>query len=188
MVISIRPTPADYLSLLRLLSVPVLWVLAVMGMRVELGIGLAVAGLTDVLDGPVARWTRRSSRFGGQLDSTADILLMASIFWWFVLLAPDFFIDNAIPLVVWAVLGIIAVVATYVKFGRLGNLHLYSAKTAGVLGHLFAIWLFVTGGYDPLFFAIAAGVAIFAAAETLLVALTRERVSDRIRSILLRSR
>jgi cardiolipin synthase len=183
-----RLTPADQLTLTRLLSLPVLWVFALLEMEVYLGVGLALAGLTDVLDGPVARITGRSSRIGGQLDSTADILLMASIFWWFVFLEPAFFRDNAIPLIVWAVVGSAAVVATYLKFGRMGNLHLYSAKAAGVLGHLFAIWLFVTGAYHPLFFGVAAGAAILAASETLLVALTREQISDRVGSILIRPR
>lgn len=181
-------TPADYLTLLRLLSVPVLWFLATLDTTLWLGLGLAAAGATDVLDGPVARRTGVSSKFGGQLDSLADILLMASIFWWFVLLTPEFFLANATPLVVWAVLGITAVVATYVKFGRFGNLHLYSAKAAGVLGHLFAIWLFVFGDYSRVFFTIVVAAALVAVTETLLVALTRRQAGDRIRSILIRPR
>lgn len=183
-----RLTPADYLTGFRLLSVPFLWALASLESTFWLGIGLAVAGLTDVLDGPVARQTGKSSEFGGQMDSTADILLMASIFWWFVLLTPEFFLDNATPLVVWAIIGTVGVVATYVKFGRLGNLHLYSAKTAGVLGYLFAIWYFVVGDYSPIFFGIAVTAAIIASTETLLVALTRREASDRIGSIFIRSR
>jgi phosphatidylglycerophosphate synthase len=179
-------TPADYLTLLRLLLVPVLWVLAVLKLPFYLGIGLAVAGTTDVLDGPVARLTHRSSRYGGQLDSVADILLMASIFWWFVLLLPEFFLENAVPLVIWAIIGLAAVTVTLVKFGRLGNLHLYSAKAAGVLGHLFAVWVFIVGSYSPIFFGIAVGVAILASAETLLVALTRDEVSEKVGSILMR--
>lgn len=182
---TLRPTPADYLTLLRLMLVPVLWGLALLDLPVWLGVGLALAGLTDVLDGPVARRTARSSRFGAQLDSVADILLMASVFWWLVLLRPEFFIDNAIPLVAWAVIGSAAVIVTLVKFGRLGNLHLYSAKLAGVLGHLFAVWIFVFGDYSGVFFAVAIGVAILASLETLLVALLRDQVSERIGSILL---
>lgn len=183
-----RLAPADYLTLPRLLSVPVLWALAWLGETFWLGIGLGIAGLTDVLDGPVARYTGRSSRYGGQLDSAADILIMASVFWWFVLLTPEFFLDNATPLVVWAVIGTAAVLATYIKFGRLGNLHLYSAKLAGVLGYLFAISYFVLGDYSPIFFTIAAATAIVGATETLLIALTRRAVGDRIGSILIRSR
>lgn len=181
-------TPADQLSLTRLLMVPLLWAFAFLGLPVYLGIGLAVAGLTDVLDGPVARLTDRSSRYGAQLDSIADILLMASIFWWLVLLKPRFFAVNAVPLVLWAVVGSTAVAATVVKFGRMGNLHLYSAKIAGVLGHLFAIWLFVFDSYSGWFFGAAMGMAILASTETLLVALTRDRVSDRMGTILKRPR
>lgn len=177
-------TPADHLSLTRLLMVPPLWALALLDLPVYLGVGVAVAGLTDVLDGPVARITDRSSRYGGQLDSLADILLMASIFWWLVLLKPEFFAVNAVPLVLWAVVGSAAVVVTLVKFGRMGNLHLYSAKTAGVLGHLFVVWIFVFDSYGAWFFGAAIGMVILASTETLLVALTRDRVSDRIGSIL----
>ncbi len=180
--------PADYLTLPRLLSVPVLWALASLGSTFWLGVGLALAGLTDVLDGPVARYTGKSSRWGGQLDSAADILLMASIFWWFVLLTPEFFLDNATPLVVWAVIGTVAVVATYIRFGRFGNLHLYSAKAAGVLGYLFAVSFFILDGYSPAFFYVAVTVAITGSTETLLVALLRPRANDRIGSILLPGR
>ncbi len=180
-------TPANLLSALRLTLVPVLWVLALMGLPVYLGIGLALAGLTDVLDGPVARATGDTSRAGAQLDSLADIFLMASIFWWLVLLRPEFFRDNGLPLIVWAVVGSVAVIVTLVKFGRMGNLHLYSAKAAGVLGHLFAVWIFIFGDYNPVFFSVAIGVAILASTETLLVALTRDRVSERIGTILRRS-
>lgn len=182
-MVNTRLTPADYLSLLRLLLLPVLWALALLGMAVYLGIVLAVAGFTDVLDGPVARWTGLSSRFGAQLDSLGDILLMMSIFWWFVLLRPEFFMERIVPLAVWAVIGSAAVIVTLVKFRRIGNLHLYSAKTAGVLGHLFAVWIFVFDSYSDVFFAVAVIVAIVASTETLLVALTRDEVSERVRSI-----
>lgn len=180
--------PADYLTLSRLMSVPVLWALAMNGFTVWLGVGLALAGLTDVLDGPVARRTGKSSRFGGQMDSTADIFLMGSIFWWFVLLTPEFFLDNATPLVIWAVVGTVSVVATYIKFGRFGNLHLYSAKTAGVLGYLFAVSYFLFGDYSPLFFNVAVSLAILASTETLLVGLTRREANERVGSILIRPR
>lgn len=184
----LRLTPADRLTLLRLLSLPVLWVLAYMGESLYLGLGMAVAGLTDVLDGPVARMTGKSSRFGSQLDSVADILLMGSILLWMAWLHPAFFGDNAVPLLVWAVLGLGSVAATLVRFGRFGDLHLYSAKAAGVVCYLFAVWLFVTGGYHPYFFALAVGLAILAATETLVVALTRDEVTGRIGSILGRPR
>jgi phosphatidylglycerophosphate synthase len=183
-----RPTPADALTILRLLAIPVLWVLAYLELPVHLGIGLALAGLTDVLDGPVARRTGRSSGYGSQLDSAADILLMGSIVAWMAWLHPTFFRDHLIPLVAWIVIGVIALAVTAVRFGRIGNLHLYSAKTAGVVAYVFAVSLFVTGGSHPALFGVAVGLAILAATETLLVALTRDEVDERMGSLLSRRR
>jgi phosphatidylglycerophosphate synthase len=181
-----RPTPADLLTILRLLAIPVLWVLAYGGQSLELGIVLALAGLTDVLDGPVARRTGRSSRYGSQLDSVADILLMGSIVMWMAWLYPAFFRDNFLPLLAWVGIGVAALLVTLVRFGRVGNLHLYTAKVAGVVAYVFAVWLFVTGGYHPAFFRLAVGLAILGATETLLMALTRDQVDERMGSILSR--
>jgi CDP-diacylglycerol---glycerol-3-phosphate 3-phosphatidyltransferase len=176
------------LTLLRLASVPVLWALAYAGLSVHLGVVLALAGVTDVLDGPVARRTGRSSRYGSQLDSVADILLMVSIVVWMAWLHPEFFRDNFYPLLVWVVIGVVALTVTLVRFGRIGDLHLYSAKVAGVVAYVFAVWLFVTGGYHPAFFGLAVGLAILGATETLLVAATRDHVDERAGSLFIRRR
>jgi phosphatidylglycerophosphate synthase len=183
-----RPTPADGLTLVRLVAVPILWVLAALGLPVHLGIGIALAGLTDVLDGPVARRTGRSSRVGSQLDSGADLLLMASIVAWMAWLRPDFLAANLVPLALWATIGTASLVATWLRFGRVGDLHLYSAKAAGVAGYVFVVWLFVLGDHSPLFFALAVGLAILAATETLLIALTRRRADESVRTIFSRQR
>jgi phosphatidylglycerophosphate synthase len=177
-------TPADYVTLVRLLLAPVLWVLAALKLPVYLGIGLAIAGLTDVLDGPVARSTGRSSPYGAQMDSLADIVLMVSIVAWMAWLHPAFFQDNLVPLAVWAVIGVTSLVATWLRFGLIGNLHLYTAKAAGVVGYVFVVWLFVLGDYSRAFFAFAIGLAILGSGETLLVALTRDRVDEGTRSVL----
>lgn len=179
-----RPSPADHLTASRLLALPVLWALALEELDVALGIGLALAGLTDVLDGPVARRTGRSTRFGSQLDSIADMLLMGSAVVWMALLRPAFFAVNATWLLVWVVVGLAALVTAWVRLGRLGDLHLYSAKAAGVVGYIFAVWLFVFGGYSPAFWALTIGLAIVAAGETLIGALIR-RPGDRWRGTVL---
>jgi phosphatidylglycerophosphate synthase len=173
-VLGQRPTPADVLTGIRLLLLPFLWVLAYLGATVYLGLGLAIAGLTDVLDGPIARRTGRMTRFGSQFDSIADILLMISIGVWLVWLHPGFFSAHRLPLLTWAVVGIGSMGATLWRHGRLGDLHLYSAKVAGVVCYVFVVWLFVTGGYSPVFFGVAIGTAILGATETLVVALTRD--------------
>lgn len=185
---NVRPSPADHLTAARLLALPVLWALALAGRDTALGIGLALAGLTDVLDGPVARRTGRSTRFGSQLDSIADMLLMGSAVAWMAILRPAFFQDAVLLLCAWLVIGIASLAVTWVRLGRFGDLHLYSAKTAGVAGHLFAVSLFVFDGYSAPFWAFTIGLAILAATETLIAAIIR-RPGDRWRgTILLRRR
>jgi phosphatidylglycerophosphate synthase len=49
-----RWRPADALTSLRLLLVPLTVVLALLGLGRLVGVGLVVAGLTDFLDGPRA--------------------------------------------------------------------------------------------------------------------------------------
>lgn len=183
-----KPTLADHLSGFRLLALPVLWLLAALDMPVALGVGVAVAGTTDMLDGPAARWSGRPSRYGSQLDSTADMLLVSSMVIWAAWLKPEFFAENAAILIACAGLGLASLAATLVKFGQLGDLHLYSAKTAGVVGYVFWVSLFVLGGYNRWFFVVAAGLWLIAATETLLVAFTRARVDERIGTILRKER
>lgn len=170
---TIRPSPADHLTVSRLLALPVLWALALTDRGTALGIGLALAGLTDVLDGPVARRTGRSTRFGSQLDSIADVLLMGSAVVWMALLRPEFFSRNVPWLLVWIGVGLAALAIGWIRLGRLGDLHLYSAKAAGVVGHVFAVWLFVFDDYSPAVWTVTIGLAILAATETLIAALIR---------------
>lgn len=181
-------TPADGLTAARLLALPVLWVFALTGMDVALGIGLALAGLTDTLDGPVARMTGRTSRYGSQMDSLADMLLMGSTVVWMALLRPGFFTAEATGLMVWLGIGLAGLTVTLVRFGRVGDLHLYSAKAAGVVGHLFAIWLFVFDDYSRIFWAVTIGLAILAATETLLMAILRRPSEDWTGSVFMRFR
>lgn len=77
-------------------------------------------------------------------------------------------------------------VVTLVRFRRMGNLHLYSTKVAGVLGYLFAIHLFVFGSYSPPVFWVVWVAVLVASTETLVLALTREQVSEGIGSIIAR--
>ena len=177
---------ANQLTATRLALIPVLWGLALLRRPVLLGAVLVLAALTDVLDGLVARRTRTTTRFGGAFDSVADHLLAASTVAFIVLLKPDFVREQRLPLVAWALFGLATLAYGWVRHRRLGNLHLYSAKLAGVAGYAFAAALFLLPAYSPPFFAVAVALAFLATAETLLVFATRTRVDEHAGSILLR--
>jgi cardiolipin synthase len=175
---------ADQLTALRLLLILPLWVLALLGLRFALGVGVAVAGLTDVLDGPIARRQGRPSRFGSQLDSIADHSLTASTLAWLIMFRPDFFRDYGVPMAIWAGLTLVTLLVGYIRFRRFANLHLYSAKVAGFVGYLFAIWLLMVDRSAAPFFYVAITLAFVATVETLLALLTRTTVDEHIGTIL----
>jgi len=89
-------TIANQLTLLRMLLIPAFIVLTIEG---ELGWALAVfaiAGITDALDGVIARWSRQRTTLGAWLDPMADKLMLVSAF--VVLTLPNLGLANRLPL------------------------------------------------------------------------------------------
>jgi phosphatidylglycerophosphate synthase len=183
-----RLTAPNLLTSARLLMLPLLWILAAAGAERLLGLGIAVAASTDVLDGILARALRLRSEFGSRLDSIADHLLSASVLIWLVWLKPEFTSRFAHWLLAWAVLAMLTLWVGWRRFRKIGDLHLISAKAAMVLGYLFVSALFVFDSYRTLHLGIVLGAAFVGAGESLLVLLTRSDPHERIGSILLRPR
>ena len=89
-------TPANQLTLLRVLLVPAFVILVVYG---ELGWALAVfvtAGLTDLFDGLIARRSGQRTSLGAWLDPMADKLLLVTTF--VVLTMPGLGLANRLPI------------------------------------------------------------------------------------------
>jgi cardiolipin synthase len=89
-------TAANQLTLLRMLLIPVFVILVVYG---ELGWALGVfvaAGLTDGLDGLLARWSDQKTSLGAWLDPMADKLLLVTTF--VVLTWPGLGLANRFPI------------------------------------------------------------------------------------------
>src|SRR5207247_5833074 len=88
-------TPANQLTLLRMLLIPAFVILVVYG---HLGWALAVfvtAGITDGLDGLIARRSGQRTRRGAWLDPMADKLLLVTTF--VVLTLPGLDLANRLP-------------------------------------------------------------------------------------------
>jgi len=105
-------TLANQLTLLRLALVPAFVIFVLYG---RMGWALAAfvtAGITDGLDGLIARWTNKRTALGAFLDPMADKLLLVSAF--VVLSLPGIGLVNRIP--VWLTVLVIsrdvAIVAT----------------------------------------------------------------------------
>ena len=97
-------TPANQLTLLRMLLIPAFVILVVYG---HLGWALVVfitAGITDGLDGLIARWSGQKTKLGAWLDPMADKLLLVTTF--IVLTLPGMDLANRLP--VWLTVLIIS--------------------------------------------------------------------------------
>jgi cardiolipin synthase len=97
-------TPANQLTLLRMLLIPAFVILVVYG---HLGWALVVfvtAGVTDALDGLIARRSGQKTSLGAWLDPMADKLLLVTTF--VVLTIPGLNLANRLP--VWLTVCIIS--------------------------------------------------------------------------------
>ena len=97
-------TPANQLTLLRMLLIPAFVILVVYG---HLGwelVVFATAGVTDALDGLIARWSGQKTSLGAWLDPMADKLLLVTTF--VVLTIPGLDLANRLP--VWLTVCIIS--------------------------------------------------------------------------------
>jgi phosphatidylglycerophosphate synthase len=167
---------------LRLLLVPALWLLALAREEAWLGVGLALAALTDVLDGRLAR---RYPRFkDGRFDSVADKVLTFSVVVWLVLLRPELFRQHPGLMLTAAAVYAAALLVGWFKFRRVSGLHTHLGKLGGLVQAVFVVHAFVFGSYSPALLYMALGLFILASAEELLILLTHAAVDEEaVRSI-----
>jgi CDP-diacylglycerol--glycerol-3-phosphate 3-phosphatidyltransferase len=140
------------ITMARIALVPVLWVLALLKLSTAFAVLFAAAGLTDTLDGVIARKLKHQSRFGAWFDSFADKIVMVSLVFWLLLLIPDFFRAN-----LWLILGlfalfILSIVFGFIKYRRMIHYHLLSSKVAAVLIYIFVVHALLFKPNIPLFY------------------------------------
>jgi cardiolipin synthase len=89
-------TFANQLTLLRMLLIPAFVILVIYGHFGWALLVFGVAGLTDALDGLIARWSGQNTSLGAWLDPMADKLLLLSTF--VVLSIPGLGLANRLPI------------------------------------------------------------------------------------------
>ena len=89
-------TPANQLTLLRVVLIPAFVILVIDGYLGWALVVFGIAGLTDALDGLLARWSGQRTSLGAWLDPMADKLLLVTTF--IVLTLPAIPLTNHLPL------------------------------------------------------------------------------------------
>lgn len=180
-LISIKSVP-DLLCFARLLLVPAVLALALLNLPFYAGTALLAAGLTDVLDGIIARGWNIATAYGSRLDSIADTLMEISAAAAVLISKPEIFTGHALILGVWIVIEASSIILGWIKFSRIANLHLYLTKAAGVIAYAFVIYTLVIG-YNEGFFYAAAALLIVSSLECLILQLFAPRVDEHMKSI-----
>ena len=89
-------TAANQLTILRMLLIPAFVILLLYGHRGWALVTFFAAGITDLLDGLIARWSGQKTTLGAWLDPMADKLLLVTMF--VMLTLPDIGSANRLPL------------------------------------------------------------------------------------------
>lgn len=153
----------NLLSVLRLLSVPVLLGLAWYRLPVAFLVLLLVSIVTDALDGWIARRFDAVTAIGIRLDSIADFSLYVAVPLGGWLLWPDLVVRE------WPWLALIVVgyvlpgALSLARFHRLSSYHTWSAKLAVAVNALALFILFASGIGWPLH--VGAPLALLAGLE-----------------------
>lgn len=179
------PWLPDCVTGLRLLLVPLVLWLGLVGQGRLVGAALILAGLTDFLDGYLARRLGQQSARGAWLDSLADSLLLVAAAASLEILRPTILRENSLLIAATLMVFTASVVVGLVKFRKLGNLHLYSSKVAGGMLYSFAVLTLLVGAYEPPLLTLAAAALIVSSAETVLAQLLASTANEAMGSVLL---
>lgn len=171
---------ADYITLLRIAGTVLL--LALKPLSTEFFIIYALTGVTDVLDGWIARKLKTAGDFGARLDSISDLLFYTVIL---VRLLP--ILIDKMPNGIWYVVAVIicirvsAYITAAVKYRRFASLHTYLNKFTGVT--VFLIPFFLITDHAVVFCHIVCAVALISSLEELIIHIRSNNYCPKVKSI-----
>lgn len=141
-----------------------------------------LCGLSDVLDGLIARATNSTSEIGAKLDSIADMLFYAVML---VKILP--ILADILPTWVWVVVvtvilvRVVSYLIAAIKFKRFSSLHTYMNKLTGLT--IFLTPYFIRESFGYIYCLIVCIVAGMASIEELLIHLFRKEYSTKVQTI-----
>lgn len=142
-------------------------------------------GISDILDGFIARKTGASSRFGAVLDSIADFMVVCVIL---IKLIPIVEIPRRVLawIICIAVIKLTSLAVGYYKYHVFASLHTYPNKAAGILLFIFPLVYSIFGTINVLIHVICIAASISAVDELAINIISKE-LDLNVKSILYRS-
>ena len=144
-----------------------------------------LCGLSDAIDGMVARATGSSSEFGARLDSIADLTFYTAML---VSLLPK--LEEVFPWWLWyhvvllVSLRLLGYVVAALRYKKFASLHTYMNKATGAT--MFAVPYFLPTSLGPAYCVGVGVIALIAVVEELLIHLTSKSYTPGRKTILMK--
>lgn len=139
-----------------------------------------ICGLSDIMDGFIARKTWTSSKLGEKLDTMADMIMVGVLL---VVLYP--IVNIGIEIAIWIIsIGIIrlaSMIIVFKKYKTFAMLHSYGNKITGIVLYIFPI--VIPYIHTTVLMYISCVVASISAIEELIIQITSSELQVNIKSI-----
>lgn len=128
----------------------------------------ALAGVSDVLDGWIARSTNNTTDTGAKLDSAADLM-------YYIVMAVKIFpvLMERLSVITWCVIGLIFALRIFsycyiaIKYGTFASLHTYMNKLTGAV--VFLMPFLIRTSYLGVYSVAGCAIALAATVEELVI-------------------
>jgi cardiolipin synthase (CMP-forming) len=149
-------------------------------LSVEFFLLYLLCGISDVLDGYIARKTGSESQFGAVLDSIADVIFLGILM---IILFP--IIEWSLWMLCWiggiATVRFISLGIGFIRYHKLAFLHTYANKATGLLIFFLPILYCILGLSFTM--CLVCGLASISAVEELLIHMTSKKLDLDIKSV-----
>lgn len=141
-----------------------------------------VCGISDVLDGFIARTTKKATEFGAKLDSAADLFFYAVM-----VLKLRSFLWKQLPKKIWLFVGVVLLlrVCSYTlaawKYHRFSSQHTYLNKLTGAA--MFVLPYVIAGAFAVTCSFVICGIAMAAALEELCIHISSKEYRPKRKSL-----
>lgn len=131
-----------------------------------------LAGLTDVLDGYIARKLKVESILGARLDSVADFFLYGFLVYYLITQYPELLYSQLIFIIIIISIRLINILIGIMKFKKLVMIHTIANKLSGLLVYFLPILLWINIKQSILIVLI---IALLASIEEMLIILKSKK-------------
>ena len=145
-----------------------------------------LCGLTDVLDGYIARKYKVESKVGAKLDSLGDYTFFLMLVLYFFIWRLNLIKDNSIFIVLVIMVRLSSLVVCWIKNKKVYSLHTIANKITGLLLYVGILVEILVERKDILVFLLV--ISLISAIEELMIMITIKQPDSNIKSILTREK